>query len=337
MEFDRIIEDIKKKIYYPIYFLHGEEPYFIDKISKFIEENILSDSDKEFNQSIVYGGETDCETVVSLARQYPMMANYRVLIVREAQNLDKKIEDNIFINSYAKNPVETTILVFDYKYKKIDGRVKLSKNLSKTGVLFESKKLYDSYIPDWISNLLEKKGYRISTRAKYILAENLGNDLNKIENEINKLALNVDKNSEITPELIEKNIGISKDYNVFELQKVLGEKNVFKANRIIHYFASNPKEYPAIMVIGILFSYFKKLFHLHFLPKNLDNNNIASILSVNKYFVNEYKSAARKYTPAKLRQIISLLRKYDLIAKGVESAPIKDGEILKELIFKILH
>ena len=335
MKYENILEDLKNKIYRPIYFLSGEEPYFIDRISKFIENTVLTESEKDFNQVIVYGRDTSIVEVVSLAKEYPVFGNYRLVIVREAQNI-KNIEKNELLKAYLKKPAKSTILVFDYKYKKVDGRTEFAKLLGKAGVYFQSKKLYDNQVPDWIVGAMRDKGYRISQPTSIVLAENLGNDLSKIENELTKLEINLQKGTEITPDHIEEHIGISKDYNVFELQNSLGKKDIEKVNRIIYYFGSNPKENPAIKVIAILFTYFKKIFLYHFL-KDKSENNVAARLSVNRFFVKDYRIAASNYSKQKLEQIFSVLREYDLKSKGVEAAPMEDGEIMREMVFKILH
>ncbi len=335
MKYDNIVEDLKNRIYHPLYFLSGEEPYFIDKISKIIENTVLAESEKDFNQVIVYGREISIIEILSLAKQYPVFGNYRVVIVREAQNL-RNIEKSEILKTYLKNPVPTTILVFDYKYKKVDGRTEFAKLLGKTGVYFQSKKLWDYQVPDWIVGAMRDKGFLISQPTSIVLSENLGNDLSKIENELTKLEINLETGTEITPELIEEHIGISKDYNVFELQNSLGSRNVEKVNKIIYYFGSNPKENPAIKVIAILFTYFKKIFLYHFLTDKSDNN-VAARLSVNRFFVKGYRVAASNYSKQKLRKVFSILREYDLKTKGVESAPMEDGEIMREMIFKILN
>jgi len=335
MNYENILEDLKNKIYHPIYFLSGEEPYFIDKISKFIENTVLTESEKDFNQVIVYGRDTSIVDIVSLAKEYPVFGNYRLVIVREAQNL-KNIERNELLKSYLKNPAKSTILVFDYKYKKVDGRTEFAKLLGKAGVYFQSKKLWDYQVPEWIVGVLRDKGFRISQPTSIVLAENLGNDLSKIENELEKLEINLEKGTEITPDIIEEHIGISKDYNIFELQNALGKRDILKVNRIINYFGSNPKEHSVIMVISVLFAYFRKLFLFHFL-KDKSENNLAAQLSINRFFVKDYRMAANKYSTQKLRQVFSVLREYDLKSKGVESAPMEDGEIMREMVFKILH
>ena len=336
MELENIINKINKRIYSPVYFLSGEEPYFIDKVSKLIENTVLDESERDFNLNIVYGRDVTIDQVLGYAKEYPVFGAYRVVIVREAQHI-KRIDKNEYFRYYLKKPIESTILVFDYKYKKIDGRTEFAKLLTKAGVFLQLNKKRDYEIPDYIEKNVYSKGFKISPETKMLLAESLGTDLSKIENEIQKLLLNVKPGSEITPTLVEENIGISKDYNIFELQKALGNKDVVKANNIINYFSTNPKEFPAIWQLIMIFSYFRKIFHYHFLKNKSDKNRVAAEIGVGPYFVKDYRLAASKYPPKKLRQIFGLLRQYDQKAKGVESTPIPSGELMKELIFKILH
>jgi len=332
MTFDQIIGDLKNKIYRPVYFLHGEEPYYIDEISSFIEKNVLTDTEKEFNQTIIYGRDTNVQTIVSNAKRFPMMANYQVVIIKEAQYIDK-IEE---LDPYLDNPLDSTILVVSYKYKKIDGRKSLYKKIKKKGVLFESKKIYENQIPTWISNYLAKPGYSITPKASIMLTEFLGTSLSKIVNELGKLVINIPENAQIDDVLVEKNIGISKDFNIFELQNAIGRKDVLKANQIARYFAANPKDNPLVKTIVLLYGYFSKLLVFHQL-KDKSNRNIAAELGVNPFFVKDYQMAARNYSFQKLTRIISYLRDYDLKSKGVGSVSATDGELLKELLFKILH
>jgi DNA polymerase-3 subunit delta len=334
VSFENILLDLKKKIYSPVYFLYGEESYFIDVISDFIERNVLSELEKEFNQTIIYGKDIDIPTLASYARRFPMMSNYQVIIVKEAQDLNK-LEA---LEPYIINPMESTLLVLCYKYEKIDRRKTLFKSIEKKGILFESARLYDNKIPDWIGEYVKKRNYSISTKACFLLAEFLGNDISKIVNEISKLIINIPEKQEITEEYVEKNIGISKDYNIFELQKALGKKEVLKANQIINYFAANPRDNPLVKVIPLLFSYFSKILIYHHL-RDKSRNNVAAALSINPFFVMDYQQSAANYTSGKLTSIISLLREYDLKAKGVDSSgtSFPDGELMKELIFRILH
>jgi len=330
--FENILSDLKNKIYYPVYFLFGEEPYFIDGISDFIEEHVLNEQEKEFNQTIVYGKDVDVATVISYAKRYPMMSNYQVLIVKEAQDMD---DPEAFL-PYVQNPVSSTILVICYKYGKIDKRKSLYKSIEKSGVVMESSFLYDNKIPEWISNYLKERGFSISPKAAVLLAEFVGNELSKIVNELTKLCINLPSGSEITEDHIERDIGISKDFNVFELQKALGRKDVYKANMIIRYFAANLKENPLVKVIPFLYSYFTKVLIYHYLPDK-SRNNAAAALSVSPFFVQDYQTAARNYTIRHIVNVISCLKEYDLKAKGIDNATATDGELMKELVFKILH
>jgi DNA polymerase III subunit delta len=335
MKFEDIQRDIRNKIFHPVYFLTGEEPYFIDKISKLIESTVLSDEEKEFNQVVVYGRDVTSSQIISLAREYPVFGNYRVVIVREAQNL-KKIESDELLLSYLQKPVPSTLLVFEYKYKKVDGRTSMVKQLKKAGVFLETKKLYDNQLPKWIEDRIRTMGFSISGQTCAVIAESLGNDLTKIENELKKLVINVEEKAMITPDIVEQNIGISKDYNIFEFQKALGERNVLKANQIVNYFAANPKDNSALFVIIMLFIFFRKLFLFHFLKDKTDRN-VAAQLQISPFFVGEYRTAANNYSRVKLRQIIAMLRDYDRKAKGVDTAAIDGGELMKEMVFKIIH
>lgn len=336
MEFENIVSKINKRIYSPVYFLSGEEPYFIDKISKLIENTVLDESERDFGLNVVYGKDVTIDQVLALAKEYPGFGPYKVVIVREAQHI-REIEKSDYLKAYIKKPVETTILVFDYKYKKVDKRTEFAKLIAKHGVLYQSTPKRDYEMPDYIEKVLQSKGFRISPETKMLLAESLGTNLSKIENEINKLLLNVEKGAEITPDIVEENIGISKEYNIFELQRALASRDIVKANKIINYFGANPKEYPAIMQIVMIFTYFRKIFHFHFIKDKSDRNRVAAEIGISPYFVREYAAAARIYNPKKLRQIFRLLREFDQKAKGVESAPIEDGELMKELVFKIMH
>ncbi len=331
MTYDQIISDLDNKIYRPIYLLMGEEPFYIDKISDYIAKNVLTDTEREFNQTVVYGKDAEARLIDNMAKRYPMMANHQVMIVKEAQDI-KNIDD---LQHYAEKPLKSTILVLCYKYKKIDKKKKLYKAIEKNGVAFDSKKLYDNQIPDWIAGQLRQRAFSITPEASAMLSEFLGNDLNKISNEINKLCIVLKPGSKITALEIEKNIGVSKDYNIFELQKALGDKDILKVNKIINYFAENQKEHNIIMVITSLFGYFSKLLTVYFI-QDKSQGNLASILQVNPYFVKDYLIAIKKYPAKKLVEIISLLREYDMKSKGVDSSA-EPGELLRELMFKIMH
>lgn len=332
MKFEEILSQLKQKIYHPIYVLSGEETYFIDVISDYIEDNVLTDMEKEFNMSVLWGKETDISTIISYAKRFPMMSNYQVVIVKEAQNLTK-IEE---LAAYAENPLKSTILVLVYKYKTLDKRKSFAKLVDKKGVLFESSKLYDNQLPEWINNYIKQKGFTIEPKASVMLSEFLGNDLSKICNEISKLIINIPKNTEITSDHIEKNIGISKDFNIFELQNALGKKNVSKANQIVLYFAENPKDNPLVVTISTLYKYFTNILKCHYAPDK-SKNTVASLLGVHPFFAQDYITASSYYSVGKLVDIIKILKEYDLKSKGVDNASATEGELLKEMIYKILH
>jgi len=334
MTFQQIISDLKNKIYKPIYFLSGDEPYFIDLISKYIHDKVLTDAEKSFNQSVLYGKETDIHTVINAAKRFPMMANYQVVIVKEAQNI-KNLDDLIH---YAQNPLKSTLLVINYKYKTLDKRKKLYKVLNEKGILFESKKLYDNEIPGWINAYLKSKNRTIDPGAGMLLTEYLGNDLSKVANELDKLIITLpDGEYNITTSHIERNIGISKDYNNFELHKALTQKNVLKANRIVNYFGHNPKDNPFTMTIATLYHFYSKVLTYHFIKDKRDKKNVAATLRVNPYFIGDYEKAAKNYNPKKTVEVISLLREYDLKSKGYNNVSTSHGELLKELVYRILH
>lgn len=278
MNFEQILNDLKNKIYYPVYFLAGEESYYIDEISDYIEDHVLTDLEKEFNQTIIYGRETDILSIISNAKRYPMMANYQVVIIKEAQDV-QNIEELL---PYIENPLDSTLLVINYKYKKIDKRKSFFKQVDKIGVLFESKKLYDNQIAGWINSYVREKGYDITPKASAMLTEFLGTSLSKVVNEVSKLIINVPEKAIINDELVERNIGISKDFNIFELQNAIGSKNVLKANQIGNYFAANSKENPLVKTITILFGFFSKIMVYHQL-NDKSRNNVASVLSINPF------------------------------------------------------
>ena len=331
-EVKQIVTDIRKGAIKPVYFLMGEEPYFIDKIAEFIEDTVLSEEEKGFNQMVLYGRDVSVEDIVSASKRYPMMAERQVVIVKEAQELSRTIEK---MTDYVENPQPSTLLVFCYKYKTLDKRKKLYKALRSHGVLFESKKLYENQVGDWIRRVLAGKEYSISLKASQMLVEFLGTDLGKINNELEKLQIILPKGSQITPEIIETNIGISKDYNIFELRKAIGERSFSKAARIIHYFAQNPKDNPLVVTIALLHNFFSQLLLYHGL-KDHSAKNVASTLRINHYFVSEYQNAARNYPMKKVSSIITALREIDVKSKGVGSANVPQGDLLKELMVKIM-
>lgn len=354
-EVTQILTDLKRKIFKPVYFLSGEEAYYIDLISDYIEKNVLDESEQEFNQTILYGKDIDLNAIISAAKRFPMMSEYQVVIVKEAQNLkelgkssggddDDEVEtkskkstgSSNALASYLQQPQPSTILVFCYKYKTLDKRSAVYKSLQKNHVFLETKKMYDNQIPEWITSYVQEKKFKIGPKASFLLAEFLGNDLSKITNEVEKLFINLKEGDEITPDAVQDNIGISKEFNVFELQDALAKKDILKANRIINYFSSNEKEHPAVMTLSTLYGYFSKILVYHFSPDK-SKFAVAQTLGVNPFFVDGYAKAAQNYGTAKLKAIFSYLKEYDLKTKGVDNSGVNNGELMKELIFKILH
>jgi DNA polymerase III subunit delta len=331
--FEDIMSDLKKRIFKPVYFLAGEEPYYIDLITDYISDKVLPEAEKAFNQVIIYGEDTSVSSIIETSRRFPMMASHQVVIIKEAQAL-KKIEDLMF---YLDQPLLSTILVLNYKYRVIDKRTKLYKALDTQGVYFESMRLRDYQVPPWIERYLMTKGIKIDPDASAMLTEFLGTDLHKIVNELDKLLITLPAGKPvITSSLIEKNIGISKDYNNFELQKAIGEKNIYKANMIVHYFADNPKDNPINLTLASIFSFFTKILTYHYLTDR-SKNNVAAILKINPFFVKDYETSAMKYNAPKTIQIINLLRTYDMKTKGFGDVSTEPGDLLKELVYKILH
>ena len=336
-----LIKDLKARKFKPVYLLHGEEPYYIDQVMDYIEDHVLSDMEKGFNQTVLYGKDTDMATIMNAAKRYPMMSDYQVILVKEAQDLKwgKESEGSgkeaDYILNYFEHPLPSTILVLGYKYGNFDKRKKIFKAISKSGVVFQSDVVRDYKLAQWIEDLVAERGYKIAPQAAALMAEYLGADLSKIANEVDKLLLNITRATTIDTDLVQRNIGISKEYNVFELQKALVSRNAFKCNQIINYFADNPKSNPMVMVLASLNSYFSKVLKYHYLP---NKNDAAKELGVSPFFVKDYEMAARNFNINKTFDIISLLREYDLKSKGVDSTGnTTDGELLKELVFKMIH
>jgi DNA polymerase-3 subunit delta len=329
----KIVNDIKSGNIKPIYFLMGEEPYYIDKLSDYIEANILSEDEKGFNQTVLYGRDVSIEDIISTSKRYPMMAERQVVIVKEAQDLIKTIDK---LESYAENPMPSTVLVFCYKYKTLDKRKKVTKLLGKSGVIYESKKLYENQVGDWIKRVLSGKNYSIEPKASAMLVEFLGTDLSKINNELEKLQIILPKGSTITPKHIEENIGFSKDFNVFELRKALGERNQLKAYQIAQYFADNPKDNPMVVTTSLVFSFFIQLLQYHGL-KDKNPKNVAVVLKVNPYFLKDYDVALKNYPMRKVSQIVAALRDIDVKSKGVGANALPNSDLLKEMLFKIFN
>lgn len=329
----KIVNDIKAGNIKPIYFLMGEEPYYIDKLSDYIEDKVLLEEEKGFNQTVLYGRDVSIEDIVSTAKRYPMMAERQVVIVKEAQDLSRTIDK---IENYAENPMASTVLVFCYKYKTLDKRKKVTKLLAKNGVVYESKKLYENQVGDWIKRVLSGKKYSIEPKANAMLVEFLGTDLSKINNELEKLQIILPKGSTITPYHIEENIGFSKDFNVFELRKAIGDRNQLKAYTIADNFAQNPKDNPIVMTTSLIFSFFVQLLKYHGL-KDKSPGNVAKVLGVNPFFLKDYDIALKNYPMRKVSQIVGSLRDIDVKSKGVGANALPQSDLLKEMLYKIFN
>jgi len=324
-----IVADIKNGNFKPIYFLMGEEAYYIDTLSKFIEDNVLSEEEKGFNQTVFYGRDVKIEDIVSTAKRFPMMAKRQVVIVKEAQDLARTLEN---LEGYANNPQPTTVLVICYKYKKLDKRKKIYKAIAKNGIIFESKKLYENQIPDWIRRVLAGKGYTISPKASQMLVEFLGTDLGKINNELEKLQLIVKPEEQISAQTIENNIGISKDYNNFELLNAIARRDIKKAFGIIQYFAHDPKNHPTVVTVSTLFGFFSKVMKYHAL---VNKSQAPKVLGVHPFFIKDYETAARNYPMRRISAIIASIREIDVKSKGV-GANLTQADLLKELLVKVV-
>ncbi len=334
----QLINDMRANKYAPVYFLQGEEPYYIDLIADFVENNALDAAAKGFNQVILYGKDVKVSDVLTHARRFPMMSDRQVVIIKEAQNIDDlNKEDGIrLLEHYLNNPQPSTILVFCHKFKTLDKRKKLSKAIEKQAVAFTSKKLYDNQVPAWIKKYINDRDQQITDKAVEMLAENIGNDLERLSKEIDKMLLNVKADADIDDHAVQRFVGISREYNAFELQRAVVYKDILKANKIVAYFEANPKGNPIIPVIGVLYSLFSKLLTLH--DSNAQNEKaIASILKINPYFAREYKVGIHNYNQEKVIRNIHHLRKADLLSKGVYNASLTDGQILKELVFQLMH
>jgi len=338
MTAEEILLKLKNKQYAPIYFLQGEEPYYIDLIANYIEEKVLSESDKGFNQVVLYGKDADVATILLQAKRYPMMAERQVVIVKEAQtvvDIDKEAGIKQ-LETYFQNPLPSTILVFCYKHKVLDGRKAFAKTVNKHAVLLTTKKLYDNQVPAWVNSYIQSKGLQINPKATLLLSEYIGSDIARLANEIDKLALNLQAGQTISDQMVQQQVGISKDYNIFELQTALISQDILKANRIVNYFEANPKNNPLIPNITLLFSFFTKLLCLH-ASSDKSESAIGKSLGNRSFLVKEYVQAMRIYNYARTVQIIGFIRLADLQSKGIEGGNLAEGEILRELVFKILH
>lgn len=332
--FDTIRKDILQRQFHPIYLLMGDESYFIDALTDLFVDSVLTEDEKDFNLHIFYGVDADVNVIISAARRFPMMAEYQLVIIKEAQQLDK-IE---LLEVYAKKPMPSTLLLINYKHGTVDRRKAWVKNIEKAGVLFESKKLYENQVPPFIVSWFKERGIGIDAKSAQMLTDHVGNDISKLIPQLQKLEISLDENTpRVTSELIEKNVGISKDFNNFELQKAIIHKDVATANRIVNYFGMNPKEHPMIVTVTVLFNYFSNLLECYWLPRK-DEQSIMNALNIrSSYFAKDYVAGVRNYNVRKVMDIISDLRTFDARSKGIDNISASQGDLLKELVYRIMH
>lgn len=335
---DVVLKDLKAKKFAPIYFLEGDEPYFIDLITDYIEKHAIPEHEKGFNQLVMYGKDSPVNVILSNARKFPMMADRQVVIVKEAQSipdLGKEDAQKLLI-SYLNNPLPSTILVFAHKHKKLDGRGSLKKELDKKSVFVNSEKVKDWKLTEWVEGYFKELGHQIDAKGAQLLSDSIGNNLEVIANEVGKMLINFSEPTRFTTEHISKYIGINKEYNNFELSKAIGFKDAVKANQIIHYFIQNPKAHPVIPIFSLLYNYFSKIALVH-RAGPMPDNQLAGLIGVNPYGVKEYIAAAKNYKLGKVIDVFAYIKEADLRFKGVDSGSMEEGEILRELVYKILH
>ena len=331
MSAEKIIADWKKGNFKPIYWLEGDEPFFIDQVVHYAEHKILPEAEASFNLSIFYGKDADWSSVVNACMRYPMFAEKQVVILKEAQQM-RDIEK---LESYIDNPLSSTIFVVSFKEKKVDGRSKLAKTLKSKGEMLSTKKMYDSQLPEWVNQMVASHKLTITPKALHLRVDHIGTDLSRLQNEVEKLAVNLAGRKNITEDDIEKYIGVSKDFNVFELQDALGKRDLAKTIRIIHYFEANPKAAPIQMILPALYNYFSKVFMLYSLP-NITEQSAAAALGVNPFFVKEYIATARRYDYEGIEKVLLLLHQYNLRSIGVHDSGTSDAGLLKELAVKMI-
>ena len=331
MSHEKIIGEWKKKVFKPVYWLEGEEEYFINKVMEYAENSILTESEAGFNLSVFYGKDTDWAQVINACRRYPMLAERQVVLLKEAQQM-RDIEK---LESYVENPSNSTVFVVSYKDKKVDGRTKFAKTLKEKGVLLSTKKIYDNQLPQWTEEIVHSKGFEINRKALMLLVDHIGNDLSRIENEVEKISVNLGKRKTITEDDIEEYVGISKEFNVFEFQQAIAEKDLGKCIQIIRYFDANPKAAPIQLILPSLYSFFSKVFMIHGLAAR-DEKAVAAALGVNPFFVKDYLRAVTRFSYPETEKVILLLHQYNLRSLGVHDAGTNDSSLLKEMVYKII-
>lgn len=331
MTFEQILQDLNNKIFHPVYLLHGEEPYFIDKVSEKVEDTVLNEAERSFNQTVVYGKEADPLALLDVVRRYPMMANYQVVILKEAQQmrgLDK-------LMNYFEQPLKSTVFVICHKYKTLNKNTKLYKLLKKNAVVLESKKVYDNQVPAFINAIVKGKGFSMKPQTAQLLTEYLGTDISKIEMELEKLMLNVEAGSEINMQHIERYIGISKDYNIFEFINAIATRNTEKAFKISQYFVANPKLNPPVKVIGGIYSFFGKAYTYQFI-KNQPDKEVMSALRTWPAAMKDMRSFTSNYSADQAAEVVQILGEYDLRSKGVENVSSDKSPLLTEMVYRML-
>ena len=335
LTYEEIRQNIKNKQFAPVYFFQGEEPYYIDELTKLLTEHVLDESERDFNQTVVYGSDTDVHAVITAAKRFPMMAERQLVVVKEAKSM-KNIEELVH---YVQNPQPSTVLVVNYKYAKLDGRKKLAGTIKEKGILFESKKIYENKVPGFIASYLQERKHTIDPKASQMMTDYLGTDLSKLSNELEKLCIAMQSTSQmrVTPELIEANIGISKDFNNYELQSAIAQRNALKANRIIRYFDQNPKDNPMVVTLTVLYGFFSNLMICHF-ENDKAKPNLMNQLGLRFDFqFADYQHAMSHYNAFKTMEIIALLRQFDAKSKGVDCPSTPSGQLLTELVYRIMH
>ncbi|MGZ3851693.1 MAG: DNA polymerase III subunit delta [Flavisolibacter sp.] len=331
MTLEKILTDLKKKQFRPVYWLEGEEEFFIDQVIEYAENQLLSASEASFNLTVFYGRDTSWPDLINACRKYPMFSDLQVVVLKEAQAM-KDIEK---LESYVEKPLSSTLLFVAYKGKKLDGRTKLSKLLKDRAVLFTSKKLYDNELPEWASGLIKSKGYSITNKALFLLIDHIGNDLSRLNNEVNKLTLNLQGRTNITEDDVETYVGISKEFNVFELQQAIAGKDLYKAIRIIQYFESNPKAAPIQLIFPSLYNFFSKVQMIYSVPSR-DEKSVAAAIGVSSWFVKDYLQAAMRFSSQEIERVLLLLHYYNLKGIGINDSGSTDGMLLKEMTVKMI-
>jgi DNA polymerase-3 subunit delta len=331
MSVEKIIAELKKGSFKPVYWLEGEEDFFIDRVVNYAEHNILSEDEKSFNLSVFYGKDAEWADVVNACRRYPMFSDKQVVVLKEAQSM-RNIEK---LESYIEKPLSSTILVVAYKNKKVDGRTKLARLLKEKGTILSTKKLYDNDLPEWTQQLVKSKGYSINRKALFLLIDHIGNDLNRLNNEIDKLVLNLGNRDTITEDDIETYVGISKEFNVFELQHAIASRDLYKAIRIINYFEANPKAAPMQLILPSLYNFFSKV-QMIYSVSSRDEKTIATAIGVNNFFVRDYLHAAQQYSAPTIERLLLLLHQYNLKSIGIDSIDTSDAMLLKEMTVKMM-